>query len=144
MDGPLRRAACRLAGHPDLLQHHDHSLPYRLDGYGSRGPRPLLVPPGRGNAFYYRDLAASLDEDQPFYSFSWLPPDSVFSIEEMAEKYVLEIMSAYPAGSLLLGGYCFGAVVALEMAHLLRNKGRDITCLYQSDNRSKTVPTKKE
>jgi len=94
----------------------------------------FLVPPGRGNAFYYRDFASLLGKDQPFYSFSWLPPGHPSTtIEQMAKTYVDEILRVLPSGPLLLGGYCFGAVIALEMAHQIQEMGRAVECLIIID-----------
>lgn len=111
------------------------NIPY-LVCFNPSGDRvPLfLVPPGRGNAFYYRDFASLLGRDQPFYSFSWLPPDHPSTtIEQMAETYVGEILRVLPSGPLLLGGYCFGAVIALEMAHRIQAMGREVKCLIIID-----------
>lgn len=105
-------------------------ISYNISGSGI----PLfLVPPGQGNAFYYRELAAQLGNNQPFYSFSWLPLDAVFSIEEMARVYIDELLQVSPDGPVLLGGYCFGAVVALEMAKQLVEQGREVRCLFILD-----------
>lgn len=110
--------------------------PSYLVPFNARGERiPLfLVPPGQGNAFYYRDFSSLLQPDQPFFSFSWLPVDpSPGSIEGMAGKYIGEILRVLPDGPLILGGYCFGAVIALEMAQQLQKQGRDVRCLIIID-----------
>ena len=114
----------------------DGGSPSYLVPFNTRGERtPLfLVPPGQGNAFYYRDFSALLGPDQPFFSFSWLPVDpSPGSIEFMAGRYIREILRVLPEGPLILGGYCFGAVIALEMAQQLQKQGRDIRCLIIID-----------
>lgn len=106
-------------------------VPFTLQG--DRIPL-FLVPPGMGNAFFYRDLAALLGPDQPFASFSWLPVNpSPGTIEGMAGKYVDEVVRVLPAGPLIIGGYCFGAIIALEMAHQLQEQGREVLCLVLID-----------
>ena len=110
--------------------------PSYLVPYNTRGERiPLfLVPPGQGNAFYYRDFSSLLGPDQPFFSFSWLPVSpSPGTIEGMAAKYGEEVVRVLPAGPLIIGGYCFGAVIALEMAHQLREQGREVQLLVIID-----------
>jgi len=110
--------------------------PSYLVPFTTRGERiPLfLVPPGQGNAFYYRDFSSLLGPDQPFFSFSWLPVSpSPGTIEGMAAKYGEEVVRVLPAGPLIIGGYCFGAVIALEMAHQLREQGREVQLLVIID-----------
>lgn len=110
--------------------------PSYLVPFTTRGERvPLfLVPPGLGNAFYYRDFSSLLGPDQPFFSFSWLPVSpSPGTIEGMAAKYVEEVVRVLPAGPLIIGGYCFGAVISLEMAHQLRGHGREVRLLVIID-----------
>jgi pimeloyl-ACP methyl ester carboxylesterase len=51
----------------------------------------------------------------------------------MAGKYVDEVVRVLPAGPLIIGGYCFGAVIALEMAHQLREQGREMRLLVIID-----------
>lgn len=94
----------------------------------------FLVPPGHGNAFFYQDFAALLESDQPFYSFSrYQMPKSTSSIEGIAARNVDEIIRIKPEGPFLVGGYCFGAVVALEMAHQLQDRGLEVRGLMIID-----------
>jgi hypothetical protein len=47
----------------------------------------------------------------------------------MAELYLNEIRAIQPQGPYLIGGYCFGGLVAFEMAHRLVTMGEKIACL---------------
>src|SRR5207237_4737555 len=46
-------------------------------------------------------------------------------IEQMAVHYVSEIRKVQPEGPYHLGGYCFGGLVAFEMAQQLRRQGQN-------------------
>jgi thioesterase domain-containing protein len=78
----------------------------------------------------YRELAMHLQPDQPIYGLQCKGVDghtkSHERIEDMASDYVAEILAAYPRGSIIVGGYCMGGVVALEMAQQLASKGLTI------------------
>ena len=55
------------------------------------------------------------------------------SIESIAEYYADSVSSFQPEGTIHLGGYCVGAIVALEMAKILRAKGREVGPLFVID-----------
>jgi thioesterase domain-containing protein len=44
----------------------------------------------------------------------------------MARRYVAEMRTIQPRGPYLLGGYCFGSIVAWEMTRALRAIGEDV------------------
>jgi thioesterase domain-containing protein len=44
----------------------------------------------------------------------------------MAELYVKEIQTVQPVGPYLLGGYCMGGTIAIEMARQLREQGQEV------------------
>jgi len=80
-----------------------------------------------GNVLFYWELARKLGPDQPFYGLQSPGLDGrspmLGSVEEMAAAYLREIRSVQPRGPYLLGGYCLGAYVALEMARRLEEDG---------------------
>jgi thioesterase domain-containing protein len=47
----------------------------------------------------------------------------------MAANYVADLRSHQPHGPYLIGGYCFGGVVAYEMARLLEGQGEKVALL---------------
>ncbi len=53
----------------------------------------------------------------------------VTTVEDMASLYLREVRAIQPQGPYLLGGYCFGGLVAFEMAHRLMTAGEKIACL---------------
>jgi len=48
------------------------------------------------------------------------------SVEEIAADYVRQLEAEYPSGPVLLGGYCGGCIITLEMAAQLADKGRPV------------------
>ena len=76
-----------------------------------------------------------MGEDQPFFA---LPPhrsgkQSVLSLEEMAAYHIAAMQKHSPQGPYLLGGYCIGATVAMEVARQLGAKGEKVTRLLLID-----------
>jgi thioesterase domain-containing protein len=48
------------------------------------------------------------------------------SVEEIAAEYIRQLEAEYPEGPVLLGGYCGGCIITLEMAAQLADKGRPV------------------
>lgn len=83
---------------------------------------------GGGGFFYYRRLASLLGEDQP--SFGIRSPQEPFDkIESMAAYYIRALKEAQPQGPYQLGGFCFGGIVAYEMARQLEAAGDQVALL---------------
>jgi thioesterase domain-containing protein/non-ribosomal peptide synthetase component E (peptide arylation enzyme)/acyl carrier protein len=87
-----------------------------------------------GNVLMYRDLAHHLGPDQPFYGLQsrGLDGEQPFDtrIEEMASRYIKEIQKVQTEeGPYLLGGYCLGGTIALEMAQQLCVQGKKVGLL---------------
>lgn len=55
------------------------------------------------------------------------------SLKALAATHVASIRQIQPKGPYLLGGYCHGALIALEMAHHLRAAGEEIKLLFLLD-----------
>jgi phthiocerol/phenolphthiocerol synthesis type-I polyketide synthase E len=103
---------------------------------GSRPPFYCVHGAG-GNVLLYQSLSRCLGPSQPFYGLQSQGLDGaqplLTSIEEMAERYLSEITSFQPRGPYLLGGYCMGGTVALEMAQQLQRKGHEVALVAQLD-----------
>ncbi|BAY84417.1 amino acid adenylation domain-containing protein [Calothrix parasitica NIES-267] len=112
-------------------------------GYGSGSPLVAIrssgtktpffcVHPAGGTIFTFPNLANQLDAEQPFYAFEQIPREdepSVISIQEMANQYLQEIYKVQPNGPYLLGGWCYGGLVAFEMAQQLIQQGQKVAFL---------------
>ncbi len=103
---------------------------------GSR-PRFFCVHAAGGNVLIYRALSRHLGPDQPFYGLQAQGLDGerpcLTRVEEMAALYVREIRKVQPHGPYLLGGYCLGGTIALEMAQQLRKEGESVALLALFD-----------
>ena len=55
------------------------------------------------------------------------------SIQSVAEHYVKLVNAFQPEGPMILGGWSAGAIIALEMAQIFREQGRDIDLLVAFD-----------
>jgi thioesterase domain-containing protein len=96
-----------------------------------RGTRPPLffVHGFGGGVLGYQELARRMGPDQPFLGIiargldGQDPPHQ--EIVEMAQFYLDAIRKIQPHGPYYLGGYCFGGVVAFEMARQLQAAGEE-------------------
>ena len=91
----------------------------------------FLIHGAEGNILLYRELAEELSSyDQPVYALQsqGLNVESEFipSIESMAEHYIDEMLQQFPNGPYIIGGYCLGGTIALEMARQLLARGKEI------------------
>jgi amino acid adenylation domain-containing protein len=97
-----------------------------------QGSRPPLffVHGGTGATYFLRPLSRHLGLDQPFYGLQMEGLDgrriSRTRVEEMAAHYLNDIRTLQPRGPYFIGGYCFGGVVAFEMAQQLRRAGEEV------------------
>jgi amino acid adenylation domain-containing protein len=96
--------------------------------------KPLFcVHGGAGTVLLFNPLARRLAPERPVYGFQSqglygrdLPHTN---IEEMAAHYIQEMRSVQPRGPYLLGGWCFGGLVAYEMAQQLQRMGEQVELL---------------
>jgi thioesterase domain-containing protein len=80
----------------------------------------------------YSNLAKHLGTDQPIYAFKSRGLEGLPewpTIEEIAANYLADLRTHQPNGPYLLGGYCFGGVVAFEMARQLTTIGEHVDLL---------------
>jgi thioesterase domain-containing protein/acyl carrier protein len=96
--------------------------------------RPLFcVHPGGGTVLGYIDLARHLGSEQPFYGLESLglyeEQKSYARVEDMAAYYIEAMQAVEPQGPYLLAGWCFGGLVAFEMAHQLQARSEQVSFL---------------
>jgi thioesterase domain-containing protein len=92
------------------------------------GRRPFfLAHMANGWVFEYVDLVRRLPNDQPVYGLQSVGLDRTRragrSIAGMIDSYTKAIREVQPTGPYRLGGYCYGAPIALEIAGRLRQEG---------------------
>jgi amino acid adenylation domain-containing protein len=89
-----------------------------------------------GGAFYTKDVAQALGQEQPFYlldPYQLVGFDVPPSIEEIAAAHLKTIRIVQPEGPYMLGGYCNGAMIAYEIARQLHAQGQTTELLLLID-----------
>jgi len=92
-----------------------------LQRQGGRIPF-FCVPGADENPYYFRELAQELGEDQPFYIVRDPRPMAYrprYTVEEVAARFIEQLSTIQRTGPYLIGGHCFGGIVAYEMARQL-------------------------
>jgi thioesterase domain-containing protein len=81
----------------------------------------------------YAELARQLGPEQPFTGVQAFGVDDgrppLRDVREMAAAYVEQLLGAHPSGPYRIGGWSTGGLIALEMARLLRERGRPVDLL---------------
>jgi amino acid adenylation domain-containing protein len=75
-------------------------------------------------------------DSQPLYGLIHQGQDGRIpftTVDDISAHYLKEIRTVQPKGPYLLGGYCFGGMVALEMAQKLLNQGDEVSLLFLLD-----------
>jgi amino acid adenylation domain-containing protein len=109
-----------------------------------KGPKPPIfcVHGGAGTILHLQPLSRRLGSDQPFYGLQarglYGGASPLQTVEEMAVHYLAELRSVQPHGPYYLAGYCFGAIVAFDMAHRLLRDGEDVAVLVTFNGPSST------
>jgi thioesterase domain-containing protein len=97
----------------------------------------FCVAGGGGNVLYFQALAQALGADQPFYGLQAAGLDGAVApltrIEDMAQANIAALRSVQAQGPYLLGGHCFGGVVAFEMAQQLQRAGQSVALVAIMD-----------
>ena len=101
------------------------------------GPPFYCVHPISGGVTNFDTLARALGPEQGFHGVQ-VPrkkTNAAFatSIEAMARHHVDALVAFQPEGPLVLGGWSAGAILALEMAQQLRERGREVPLLVALD-----------
>ncbi len=103
---------------------------------GTKSPFFFLHGDYTGVGLYVRRFAGLLDGDRPIFS---LPPhgadggDVPPTLRAMAEDHLAVIRAVQPTGPYVLGGFCMGAIVALEVAQLLARGGERVSHIVAID-----------
>ena len=88
---------------------------------------------GLGHAVLAQGLARSMSEDQPLYGLQSRGLDGreepLTTIGSMAAHYIDTIKTVQPHGPYRVGGFCMGALLALEVACQLRHGGEEVSHL---------------
>jgi amino acid adenylation domain-containing protein len=125
LTAPTVSAVASLLRHNGCSARWSSLFPIRASG--SRAP--FFWVHGDGSNF----LLPAYLADRPLYGFlhqecDGRPPRAA-GVEEIAARYLEELLSVQPEGPYFLGGYSFGGLVAFEMAQQLRERGQGVALL---------------
>ena len=108
------------------------------DGWAERTPLWLL-PSDFGDLLTYANLLPLLDPEQPCFGLQfprmYERDEGVASMPDLAAFFVKRLLAVQPKGPYLLAGYCFGGLVAMEMAKQLTAAGHTMGFLGLLDAR---------
>jgi thioesterase domain-containing protein len=130
----IRSMAQLLADSPEALAGWKSLVPLQTDG-----PRtPLfMIHHGGGDVTSYALLSKAIGLTQPLYGLqqpgmhTGTSPHA--SVETLAAAYLAEVRALQPRGPYLIGGFCFGGLVAYEMAQQLTRAGETTALLVLID-----------
>ncbi len=108
---------------------------------GGSDTQPLwLFHPVGGNVFCYLALARHADARRPLLAFQApgldTDGDAEVTVDAMARRYLACLRQRQPRGPYLLGGWCFGGVIAFEAARQLRAAGETVRGVVLVDTRA--------
>ncbi len=139
--GPTIREVARAIERDDV---REETSIVALHASGSR--QPLILGHGVGGLlFRYTRLLRRLDPEQPVYGLC--PTESMIRargrrlrIEDLARHYVDDILQLQPTGPYYLGGFCFGGVLVIEVAHQLESLGGTVAAVVLFDAEPSSSP----
>jgi oxalate---CoA ligase len=102
---------------------------------GSRVPF-FCFPASAQDPYYLRHFSKRLDDEQPFFVVCHRDPirdKRLLPVEDLARSSVEAIRRQWPDGPYILGGHCYGGVVAFEAALQLMSQGQEVKCLVLFD-----------
>ncbi len=95
--------------------------------------RPIFCISALGDEIVqFGELAELLSEDQPFYGLQQgldRADEIRTTIPDIAAHYLDEVRTVQPTGPYVIAGYCFGGLVAYEMAQQLKANGESVAPL---------------
>jgi thioesterase domain-containing protein len=108
----------------------------RLAGKGGATP-VYLVHAIAGDVGFFQPLADVVGETRTVYGIQ-VPSNKInaefgSSVYALADYYVDALQQFQPEGPVILGGWSVGSTIALEMAQLLKKRGRDVALLISFD-----------
>ncbi|MCX4813995.1 amino acid adenylation domain-containing protein [Streptomyces sp. NBC_01239] len=108
---------------------------------GEPEQRPVfLFHPFGGTVFCYVELTRHLPPGRPVLAIEapgiQNEGEAEISVEAMATRYIDLLREVQPNGPYALGGWCFGGVIAYEVAGQLRAEGEEIEFIIGIDSRA--------
>ena len=104
----------------------------------NNGPKLVFVHTGNTGSEAYYQLADRIGDVvsfaviEPFNLYH--PEEAVYGIKGIASNYIRILKRYQPEGPYLIGGWCYGGVVAQEMACQLEQAGEEVRHLFMLDS----------
>lgn len=100
---------------------------------------PLYIIHGGGLAvFCFKDITKQLSSEQPVFGIQAMGVDGLErpfgTVEEIAARYIAEILEQNPDGPYAFGGYSLGGVIAFEIVKQFIAMGKKVTMLAMFDS----------
>jgi amino acid adenylation domain-containing protein len=106
-------------------------------------PPLFCIHPIGGNVLEYYPLATYLGNERSIYGLQSQGLDGLqpplARIEDMASKYIQELLTVEPDGPYLLMGYSFGGLIAFEVARQLQVQGKQVDFVGLLDSPAPTI-----
>lgn len=103
---------------------------------GSKTPI-FLIHGGGLNILLFKSISAYFDDDQPVYGLQALGLNHETNVpttmNEIAKRYIKEILEVNPNGPYAIAGYSLGGFIAFEIAKELKMMGKEIKLLGVMD-----------
>ena len=99
---------------------------------GGKRPPIYFVHSLGGEIAKYYSLANHLPSDQPVYGIQ-PPPEKLATVASIASRYLEEVRAQHAGGPYRFGGFCFGGMVAFEMARQLSSEGELVDLIVLLD-----------
>lgn len=115
------------------------NIPEKIHAYSENdGPKVVFIHSGNaGSEAYYR-LAELIGKSVSFAvieQFNMYHPDEAcYGIKNIAANYIRILKEYQPRGPYIIGGWCYGGIVAHEMACQLKAAGEMVTHLFMFDS----------
>ena len=94
-------------------------------------------------AIYRKKFVRPFDiRKEPFNLYN--SQEATYGIKHIAARYVHTLQKYQPTGPYIIGGWCYGGVVAHEMAYQVENAGEKVQHLFMLDSHVITNETVKE
>jgi amino acid adenylation domain-containing protein len=141
-DATIDRMAARIES---AVHSEDEPPVVILPGATDAPPFVFLHGDVRGGGWYCRRLGRLLESDMRMIVLPTLRPGgpgTPRTVESMTAHHLRELRKVQPTGPYRLGGFCFGGVIAFEMAQQLRAAGETVERLILVDTSLRNRPSR--
>jgi thioesterase domain-containing protein len=113
--------------------------------YSGKRPFYCVTPPG-DELLVFNSLVRAFGEERPFIGLQYgVNGEKPFlSVEGMAAYFVEQIIDQDNQEPYLIGGYCYGGLLAYEMAQQLRAQGKEVALVVMIDTSVPGAVTEKK